>query len=133
MRRALQLCKLSARGQYPVNMAQVLGFCKFPRNPPFGGVPSLKHPPRKLIMNIQLNRYYVLIAACIFARKAEWLRNACLAAALLFPAVAALHGIILAAVHVDGEYSVLGWVPIANLWNQVLLIWMFMELFNYVR
>lgn len=31
------------------------------------------------------------------------LRNACLAAALLFPAVAALHGIVLAAVHVDGE------------------------------
>ncbi|PQE32241.1 transferase family III protein [Rutstroemia sp. NJR-2017a WRK4] len=46
--------------------------------------------------------YYVLIAACVFARKAEWLRNACLAAALLFPAVAALHGIVLAAVHVDG-------------------------------
>ncbi|TVY82447.1 hypothetical protein LSUE1_G004250 [Lachnellula suecica] len=43
--------------------------------------------------------YYVLIAACIFARKAEWLRNACLAAALLFPAVAAIHGIVLAAIH----------------------------------
>ncbi|KAM3083118.1 hypothetical protein ACMFMG_003783 [Clarireedia jacksonii] len=47
-------------------------------------------------------RYYVLIAACVFARKAEWLRNACLAAALLFPAVAAIHGIVLAAVHVNG-------------------------------
>ncbi|CZS88370.1 uncharacterized protein RAG0_00111 [Rhynchosporium agropyri] len=46
--------------------------------------------------------YYVLIAACVFARKTEWLRNACLAAALLFPAVAAVHGIVLAAVHVDG-------------------------------
>ncbi|KAI1658788.1 hypothetical protein F4813DRAFT_356270 [Daldinia decipiens] len=45
--------------------------------------------------------YYVLVAACVFARKAEWLRNACLAAALIFPAVAALHGIVLAAVHVD--------------------------------
>lgn len=31
------------------------------------------------------------------------MRNACLAAVLLFPAVAALHGIVLAAVHVDGE------------------------------
>ncbi|KAF4624032.1 hypothetical protein G7Y89_g14144 [Cudoniella acicularis] len=40
--------------------------------------------------------------ACVFAQKLEWLRNACLAAALLFPAVAALHGITLAAVHVDG-------------------------------
>ncbi|CZR58895.1 uncharacterized protein PAC_08787 [Phialocephala subalpina] len=45
--------------------------------------------------------YYALIAACIFARKAAWLRSACLAAALLFPAVAALHGIVLAAIHVD--------------------------------
>ncbi|KAL4868016.1 hypothetical protein BDV12DRAFT_170471 [Aspergillus spectabilis] len=46
--------------------------------------------------------YYVLIAACVFARKEEWLRNACLAGALLFPAIAALHGIVLASVHVDG-------------------------------
>ncbi|KAK8194345.1 hypothetical protein M8818_007534 [Zalaria obscura] len=41
-------------------------------------------------------------ATCVLARKQEWLRAACLAAALLFPAVAALHGIVLAAVHVDG-------------------------------
>ncbi|OTB01823.1 hypothetical protein M426DRAFT_74983 [Hypoxylon sp. CI-4A] len=46
--------------------------------------------------------YYALVAACVFARKFEWARNACLAAALIFPAVAALHGIVLAAVHVDG-------------------------------
>ncbi|KAL4935911.1 hypothetical protein BDV06DRAFT_233874 [Aspergillus oleicola] len=46
--------------------------------------------------------YYVLIAACVFARKEEWLRNACLAGALLFPAIAALHGIVLAAIHRDG-------------------------------
>lgn len=49
-------------------------------------------------------RYYVLIAACVVARKVEWIRNACLAAVLLFPAIAALHAIVLAAVHVDGEY-----------------------------
>ena len=48
--------------------------------------------------------YYVLVATCVFARKAEWLRNACLAAALLFPAVAALHGLVLAAVHVNGRF-----------------------------
>jgi hypothetical protein len=48
-------------------------------------------------------RYYVLVATCVFARKEEWLRGACLAAALLFPAVAAIHGIVLAAVHVNGE------------------------------
>ncbi|CAI7629263.1 unnamed protein product [Penicillium viridicatum] len=46
--------------------------------------------------------YYVLIAACVVARKVEWIRNACLAAVLLFPAIAALHGIVLAALHVDG-------------------------------
>ncbi|ROW07478.1 hypothetical protein VPNG_07119 [Cytospora leucostoma] len=46
--------------------------------------------------------YYVLVAACVLGRETEWLRSACLAAALLFPAVAAIHGIVLAAVHVDG-------------------------------
>ncbi|KAJ5144010.1 uncharacterized protein N7515_002797 [Penicillium bovifimosum] len=46
--------------------------------------------------------YYVLIAACVVARKYEWIRNACLAAVLLFPAIAALHGIVLAALHVEG-------------------------------
>ncbi|KAH8178559.1 CoA-transferase family III [Sarocladium implicatum] len=46
--------------------------------------------------------FYVLVTACILARKYEWLRNACLAAVLLLPAVAALHGIVLAAVHDNG-------------------------------
>ncbi|GFG11435.1 hypothetical protein IFM61606_03194 [Aspergillus udagawae] len=45
--------------------------------------------------------YYVLITTCVFGRRAEWLRNACLAAALLFPAVGALHGIVLASLHID--------------------------------
>lgn len=43
--------------------------------------------------------FYVLIAACLIARKNEFIRNACLAGALLFPAVAALHAITLAALH----------------------------------
>ena len=47
--------------------------------------------------------YYVLVAACVVARKTEWLRKACLAAALLLPAIAALHGIVLAALHRDGK------------------------------
>ncbi|KAK1830901.1 hypothetical protein QBC39DRAFT_100959 [Podospora conica] len=47
--------------------------------------------------------YYVLVAACVLARKKEWLRNACLAAALILPAVAAIHGVVLAAVHVDAK------------------------------
>ncbi|KAF1809147.1 hypothetical protein P152DRAFT_170870 [Eremomyces bilateralis CBS 781.70] len=46
--------------------------------------------------------YYVLVLACVLARKNEWLRNACLAAALLFPAVAAIHGIAIASLHIDG-------------------------------
>ncbi|TLD03451.1 uncharacterized protein PgNI_11608 [Pyricularia grisea] len=46
--------------------------------------------------------YYTLVAACVLARKAAWLRDACLAAALVFPAVAALHGIVLACLHQDG-------------------------------
>lgn len=48
-------------------------------------------------------RYYALVAACILARKSEWLRNACLAAGLLFPAIAAFHGIVLAAMHNNGQ------------------------------
>ncbi|KAL5113736.1 hypothetical protein ACEQ8H_008378 [Pleosporales sp. CAS-2024a] len=46
--------------------------------------------------------YYVLVITCIFARKAEWLRGACLAAALIFPAVAAIHSLVLASTHVNG-------------------------------
>ncbi|KAI0193121.1 hypothetical protein F4808DRAFT_464910 [Astrocystis sublimbata] len=45
--------------------------------------------------------YYVLVATCVLARRKEWLRNACLAAALLLPAVAAIHAVVLAAVHRD--------------------------------
>lgn len=47
--------------------------------------------------------FYVLIAACLIARKNEWIRNACLAGALLFPAIAALHAITLAALHSPGK------------------------------
>lgn len=48
--------------------------------------------------------FYVLIAACLIARKNAWIRNACLAGALLFPAVAALHAITLATLHNPGEH-----------------------------
>ncbi|KAF3002565.1 hypothetical protein E8E13_007923 [Curvularia kusanoi] len=46
--------------------------------------------------------YYVLVATCVLLRKAEWLRKACLAAALLVPSLGALHGIVLACYHVNG-------------------------------
>ncbi|KAJ8132412.1 hypothetical protein O1611_g1208 [Lasiodiplodia mahajangana] len=45
--------------------------------------------------------YYILVALSVLARRKEWLKNASLAAALLLPAVAAIHAIVLAAVHVD--------------------------------
>jgi hypothetical protein len=51
----------------------------------------------------RLQLYYVLVITCIFARKAEWLRGACLAAALVFPAVASLHALVLASTHVNGQ------------------------------
>lgn len=41
--------------------------------------------------------YYALVIVAVFARRNEWIKEACLAAALLFPAVAAIHALILAA------------------------------------
>jgi hypothetical protein len=55
--------------------------------------------------NHDLSRYYTLIATCVLARKAEWIKNACLAAALLVPSMAAAHGIVLASLHVDGKHA----------------------------
>lgn len=50
-------------------------------------------------------RYYVLVATCVFLRKHEWLRNACLAAALVVPSISALHGIVLTSYHVNGQFN----------------------------
>jgi hypothetical protein len=49
--------------------------------------------------------YYVLVATCVFLRKHEWLRNACLAAALVVPSISALHGIVLTSYHVNGQFD----------------------------
>lgn len=46
--------------------------------------------------------YYALVVACVVGRTNEVIKKACLAAALVFPAVAAFHGIVLAALHRDG-------------------------------
>jgi len=54
--------------------------------------------------DLDSDRYYALMVACVLARKEEWIRNSCLAAVLLFPAVAAIHGIVLAALHRNGEF-----------------------------
>jgi hypothetical protein len=56
-------------------------------------------------------RYYILILACIVGKDFVWLRNACLAAALLFPAVAALHGIVLASLHLNSKPPMPGSMP----------------------
>ena len=48
------------------------------------------------------NSFYIILTTCVIARRAEWLRNALLAPALVFPAVSALHGIVLASNHVPG-------------------------------
>ncbi|KAK1476673.1 CoA-transferase family III [Colletotrichum cuscutae] len=38
---------------------------------------------------------------CVLARGEKWIRDVCIAAALILPAVAAVHGIVLAALHVN--------------------------------
>ena len=48
--------------------------------------------------------YYGLVAVCIFARRQEWLREPCLAAALLFPAIASIHAILMACYSDSGKY-----------------------------
>lgn len=66
-------------------------------------VPGCCKPPEISLWETDPARFYILVAGCVLARKSEFIRNACLAAALLFPAIAALHAILLAALHVDGE------------------------------
>lgn len=96
-----------------INALQVV--CAWPVSGQYGPgsrvlyVLSSKHfkRPCLTICSFASSRYYALVAACVIARKADWLRNACLAGALLFPAVAALHGVVLAAMHVNGKASVL--------------------------
>jgi hypothetical protein len=56
--------------------------------------------------------YYGLVLVCIFARRHEWLRGACLAAALLLPAIASIHAIVLASYSDSGEcHLLILWAP----------------------
>jgi hypothetical protein len=48
--------------------------------------------------------YYGLIAVCIFARRHQWLREPCLVAALLLPALVNVHAIVLACYSDSGKY-----------------------------
>ncbi|KAK4071378.1 uncharacterized protein Triagg1_6039 [Trichoderma aggressivum f. europaeum] len=45
--------------------------------------------------------FYVLVATAVFARKLDWIKSAALSTALPLSASAAVHGIVLAAVHRD--------------------------------
>ena len=86
----LKRYRLFAHGLFLDNMVQVHGFCKS----------SIQYSFDKTLMG---PRYYVLIATCLVAKKKEWLVNPCLAAALVLPAVAAIHGIVLTAMHNPGK------------------------------
>ena len=48
--------------------------------------------------------YYGLVAVCIFARRHEWLREPCLAAVRVLPALASIHAIVLACVSNSRKY-----------------------------
>lgn len=95
--------RLYAPSQYRDNMDLDLEFCESTL-----GCKAWSHRFSAVLINIY--RYYVLVAACVVGRKSKLLMNACLAAALLFPAVAAIHGIVLAALHVDGRYLDFPWM-----------------------
>lgn len=82
---------LSAAGPLPNGTDGIYVVCSFPISDQYGLGSRLL--------------FYVLVGACIFARNLLWLREACLAGALLLPLVAGLHGIVLAIYHVDGELS----------------------------
>lgn len=94
---AVLLCKSSARGPSPANMAQARASCTCTRRTCNPIHTTLTHSAR----------YYVLVAACVLARNLEWLRKACLAAALLLPAVGSLHALVLASLHVNGPLPTL--------------------------
>jgi hypothetical protein len=71
---------------------------------------SIQAPQNAVTFNIELmgtliffdHRYYSFIAACIFARKGEWLENA-----LVVPAISAFYAICLAALHNNGILFIL--------------------------
>jgi hypothetical protein len=49
--------------------------------------------------------FYILIGLATFLAKKGKIRAAALAAVLVLPTIAGIHGIVLAAVHVDGRVS----------------------------
>ncbi|KAF1936409.1 hypothetical protein EJ02DRAFT_359169 [Clathrospora elynae] len=78
----------NATSSTPVASATLQVVCAFPLSSNYG-------PGSRIL-------YYILVAACVTFRKAEWLRNACLAAALVLPAISAFQGLVLASLHTNG-------------------------------
>lgn len=81
--------------------------------------------------------YYVLVITCVLARKQEWIKGPCLVATLLIPAVAALHGIVLAAVNVPGlsfeAHCLSAGANLTRLMPQALWTWIYMASSRSVR
>lgn len=57
----------------------------------------------RLLTLLFTNRFYVLVATAVFARKLDWIKSAALSTALPLSASAAVHGIVLAALHRDSK------------------------------
>jgi hypothetical protein len=136
---ALQVvCAFPVSGQYGPG-SRVL-YCELPSPPPFqpfnrsrdlrklgaGATRKLRTDSSPIFCTSD-----ILIAACVVGKDLEWLRNACLAAALLFPAVAALHGIVLAALHLDSRLWMPLICPTTNKTLKMLSTWMCSERSNY--
>jgi hypothetical protein len=86
------LLKRNATQTATNNTTQVLHvICEFPLSGQYG-------PGSRYL-------YYLLIIVCVLGDKSNLLRKVGLAAALIFPALAAVHAIVLAALHNDGKSS----------------------------
>lgn len=96
----MALYRLYAHGRCLVSMVQDQEYCKSPT-----AEPHSDENENCSDFFCHFDRYYVLVVACVIARNISWLRNPCLAAVLLVPAVAAIHGVVLAALHQDGKRS----------------------------
>jgi len=73
------------------NIPEAMVLCAFPLSGQYG-------PGSRLL-------YYALVVISIFARRNEWIRNACLAAALLLPAVSSIHALLLATYSAHGQFT----------------------------
>jgi len=76
-------------------------------------------------------RFYALIIGCIFVRKIAWFRNGCLSIFLLLTAIAAVHSIVLAAVHTNGKSLIPRQDWLLTIMIQAQWIWISMRHFSF--